>query len=110
MNELLQSYLIDTEHLNVSGIEYLQTLRTRSQLATLESGLTPEEQRALAEADQRVASHASELAAELSRFVDMVEERQRLQPRPAEWWWYLDVLAQAPTFPPSSRQPEAVTA
>ena len=110
MNELLQSYVIDTEHLNVSGIEFLQMLRTRSQLLKFESGLTPEEKRALVEADRRLASHAAEVVAELSRFIDLAEERRRLQPRPTEWWWYLDVLVQAPTFPTTPRQPEAVTA
>lgn len=108
MNQLLQNYLIDVQHPGVSGIEHLQMLRTRSQLAEVETTLSPEEHAALAEADRQLAARAAEFAAELSRFVDLVEERRRRQPRPDEWWWYLDILARAPVF--LDRQPQPLPA
>ena len=110
MNPLLKNYLVDVTHPEVSGLEHLQMLRTRSQLAQIEAGLSAEERAALAEADHRLALHAAQFAAELARFADLTEERRRLQPRPDEWWWYLDVLAQAPLEPPRQRQPEPAPA
>ena len=110
MNRLLENYRIDVKHPAVSGIEHLQMLRTRSQLAKNEPALGPAEQIALAEADRQLAARAAEYAAELSRFVNLAEERRRLQPPPNEWWWYLDILAQTPFFPARQRQPEPALA
>ncbi len=58
MNRLLESYTVDTRYPDVSGIEHLQMLRTRSRLAEIEDTLTTDERRLLAEADQRLIDHA----------------------------------------------------
>ncbi|MBI4771445.1 MAG: hypothetical protein HY784_13810 [Chloroflexi bacterium] len=71
---------------------------------------SPAEQIALAEADRQLAARAAEFAAEISRFVNLAEERRRLQPPPGEWWWYLDILAQTPFFLDRQRQPEPALA
>jgi hypothetical protein len=105
MNKLVKDYAVDTQYPDVSGIEHLQMLETRSRLAEIEGTLTAEERRVLETADQRLFAHAAEFLAEISRFADLAKERQRLQPPPEYWWWYLDVLAQAPTFTPT-RQPK----
>ncbi|MCD6554198.1 MAG: hypothetical protein J7M16_09345 [Anaerolineae bacterium] len=110
MNELLQAYVIDTQYPDVSGIEHLQMLRRRSELADLEHMLSREERRQLAEADARLLAHAAEFLAELSRFVDLAAERRRLCTPPSHWWWYLDVLAQIPALPVRGPEPELVTA
>jgi len=110
VNELLQAYVVDTQYPDVSGIEHLQMLRRRSELANLEYTLSPEEHRQLAEADARLVAHAAEFLAELSRFVDLAAERQRLGIPPAHWWWYLDVLVQVPTLSVHRSAPELVTA
>lgn len=98
MNKLVKNYAVDTQFPGVSGIEHLQMLQNRSELAKIETSLTTEEHHLLAQADQRLLTHAFEFWAELSRFINLVEERERRQPPPEQWWWYLDVLAQLPKF------------
>ncbi|MBI3360505.1 MAG: hypothetical protein HY023_05275 [Chloroflexi bacterium] len=105
MNELLRDYVIDTQHPDVSGIEHLQMLRNRSRLAEIEIALTPEERQRLANADQTLVAHARGFMAELSRFVDLPDERRRLGITQEQWWWYLDVLAVLPAY--VIRQPKA---
>ncbi len=110
MNELLQAYVVDTQYPDVSGIEHLQMLRRRSELAGLKHTLNHEERRQLAEADTRLMTHADEFLAELARFVDLTAERRRLQVPPSHWWWYLDVLVLAPMMPVRDLRPELVAA
>lgn len=98
MNNLLKQYIIDVDYPEVSGVEHLQMLVTRSQLAAIEAQLSEEEQQMLAAADHKLVVYAKSFLAELNRFVNLNEERQQRRVDPAEWWWYLDVLAQAPTF------------
>ncbi len=99
MNKLLEHYVVDVDYPEVSGIEHLQMLETRSQLAALEARLSTAEQRALAVADYKLATHVVAFLAELNRFVNLAQERQQRPISPREWWWYLDVLVQAPALP-----------
>ena len=99
MNRLLEQYTVDVDYPEVSGIEHLQMLETRSQLAAIETQLSSAEQRALAGADYKLATHALAFLAELNRFVNLAQERQQRQISPHEWWWYLDVLVQVPALP-----------
>jgi hypothetical protein len=99
MNELLKNYLVDVDYPEVSGIEHLQMLKTRSELAAITESLSTSEQQALANADRKLAMQADKFLAELNRFVDLAAERQRRQTSPDEWWWYLDILVQAPAVP-----------
>lgn len=99
MNELLHNYVVDVEYPEVSGIEHLQLLETRSQLARIELTLSAAERQALVDADRKLASQADKFLTELSRFVDLTEERKRRQPLSTEWWWYLDILVRAPALP-----------
>ena len=109
MNELLQAYVVDTQFPDVSGIEHLQMLWRRNELAAVESSLSHEERRQLADADSRLAAHAVEFLAGLSRFVDLAVERRRLDVPSSHWWWYLDVLAQVSAIA-STPQPEPASA
>jgi hypothetical protein len=111
MNKLVTDYAVDTQYPDVSGIEHLQMLDTRSRLAEIEDTLTAEERHVLEIADRRLLAHAAEFLAEISRFADLAKERQRLQPPPEYWWWYLDVLARAPVFVPAHEyEPELAPA
>jgi hypothetical protein len=108
MDELLKSYLVDVDYPEVSGIEHLQMLKTRSELATITDSLSASEQQALANADQKLAMQADKFLAELSRFVDLATERQQRQTSPDEWWWHLDILVRAPAVPASTSELVAV--
>ena len=95
MNDLLQNYLIDTQYPDISGIEHLQMLRNRSKLAELEANLTSDEPQELVAAD--LVFHAKKFFAELSRFIELADERRRLGISREQWWWYLDIIAQLPS-------------
>jgi len=98
MNRLLEQYVVDVDYPAVSGIEHLQMLETRSQVAVIETQLSAPEQRLLAAADYKLATHALAVLAELNRFVNLVQEPQQRQIGPQDWW-YLDVLVQVPALP-----------
>lgn len=96
MNKLLKSYLIDVETPGASGIEHLDMLQRRSELAEIEPQLTSTERQALDAADQLLVQYATEFLAEISEITDLAEERREQDPSVSEWWWYLDVLIHAP--------------
>lgn len=96
MNQLLEHYLVDVEFPDVSGIEHIQMLQIRDELATVEDTFSPDERRKLAAADKRLLEQAAAFYAELSRFLDLAQDRQTYSIPPERWWWYLDVLAQLP--------------
>lgn len=99
MNRLLKNYVVDVQFPDVSGIEQVQMLETRSQLAEIEAELSPQEREALLEANRQLAAQADKFLQELNRFVDLAEEWQQRRPHPNDWWWYLDILAQVPAGP-----------
>lgn len=96
MNQYLEHYVTAVEHPEVSGFEHLEMLLVRDKLADQEANLTPSQKTRLAAADRRLLTQASKFNAELARITDLGYERQRRQPAPNRWWWYLDVLAILP--------------
>jgi hypothetical protein len=110
VNELVQAYIVDTQYPDTSGIEHLEMLKRRSELAVLEQQLNRQERHQLAAADARLVAHASEFLAEIARFADLAVERRRLGAPPSHWWWYLDVLVQVPGLLPRNRELELLTA
>ncbi len=110
MNELVQAYIVDTQYPDTSGIEHLEMLKRRSELAALEQQLNRQERRQLVDADARLVAQAPEFLAEIARFVDLAAERRRLGTPPSHWWWYLDVLAQVPGLSPRDQELELVAA
>jgi len=96
MNQLLAHYLVDVEFPDVSGMEHIQMLQIRDEIATVEATFPPTESQKLAAADKRLLEQAPDFYAELSRFIDLAEQRQTHHISPDRWWWYLDVLAQLP--------------
>lgn len=109
MNKLLQHYAVDVEFPNVSGAEHLEMLHIRDQLFEMESTLSTPEKEILAQADRRLIEQAAEFYAELSQFINLEQRRQTKQISVRRWWWYLDVLAQLPHSPLSTKH-ELVTA
>lgn len=101
INDLLTAYEVDVRFPDVSGMEHLDTLLMRSELAKAERShaLTAEQGRRLAEADRILASQAGRFYQAIRRIADLAAWRQQEGAPPQEWWWYLDVLAQAPAVP-----------
>jgi hypothetical protein len=104
MNKLVEHYSIHVDFPEVSGAEHLEMLQLRDKILSMEETLTAGDKQALAVADRRLIELAGEFYAELSRFVDFEERRQRQQIPPNRWWWYLDVLAQLPHDMPSNQE------
>lgn len=98
INSLLTAYEVDVRFPDVSGMEHLDMLLMRSELAKAEHNhaLTVEQTRRLAEADRILASQAGRFYQAIRRIADLEAWRQQEGASPQEWWWYLDVLAQAP--------------
>ena len=96
MNQLLAHYCVDVKHPEVSGAEHLEMLKIRDRLVDIEPALTPEEQLRLAEADQALVEQAAIFYEELSRFLNLAEQRQTDGIPPSRWWWYLDVVRYVP--------------
>lgn len=101
MNKYLEQYLVAVQHSEVSGFEQREMLLIRDRLAKQEATLTLEERSELAKADRRLLAQRERVHAELSRITSLEIERERRQPTPDQWWWYLDVLTQLPELPPS---------
>lgn len=100
LNELLTGYEVDVRFPDVSGMEHLDMLLTRTELAQAESDhlLTAEQRLRLAEADRILASQAGRFYQAIRRIADLEAWRRQEEAPPEQWWWYLDVLAQAPTL------------
>lgn len=98
INDLLTAYEVDVRFPDVSGIEHLDMLLTRSALAQADDDyrLSAEQHIRLAEADRILASQAGRFYQAIRRIADLEAWRRQEGAPPEQWWWYLDVLAQAP--------------
>lgn len=98
LNDLLTAYEVDVRFPDVSGMEHLHMLLTRSKLAAAEHehAFTIEQRARLAEADRILASQAGRFYEAIRRIADIESWRRQEGALPEHWWWYLDVLAQAP--------------
>ena len=56
--DVIHAYEVDVEFPDVSGVEHLDMLLTRSELAAIEQELTPAQRQRLYHADQRLIEHA----------------------------------------------------
>jgi len=91
---LLEQYVEDVCHPEVSGFELLELLSIRSVLAEGEASLSPAQRRRLEEADARLLAAAPLVLARLVGIAPLPELRRRANASPSHWWWYLDLLQQ----------------
>lgn len=104
--ELIHAYEVDTEFPDVSGIELLDMLLARSDIARFESELTDEQRTRVYKADQRFIEDAPKFYASIQRIAHLEQWRSEHNPQSSDWWWYLDVIAQLEkTFTLSIRPP-----
>jgi hypothetical protein len=93
-HHLLEQYVEDIDHPEVSGFEWLELLSLRSTLAEKEGQLSASQRRQLEEADARLLAAASMALVRLTEIAPLPELRQRVNALPSHWWWYLDLLQQ----------------
>ena len=91
---LLEQYVEDVCHPEVSGFELLDLLSTRSALAEGEASLSSAQRRRLEEADARLLAAAPLVLARLIEIAPLPELRRQTNASPSHWWWYLDLLQQ----------------
>ena len=93
----LSAYEADVEFPDVSGMEHLQMLMTRSALHRVEDQLTTAQKIRLAKADESLLHHVHLFYQAVQTIADLTRWRETEEGvTPEHWWWYLDVLAQLP--------------
>ena len=101
IDEMITAFEVDVRFPDVSGMEHLDMLQTRSDLARAErAGQLDSEQRLrLAEADRILLEQVDRFYNSIKRIADLEMWRRQEDVSPDHWWWYLDVLAQVPSWP-----------
>ena len=107
-DELIAAYEIDVRFPDVSGMEHLDMLLTRSEIARGEHHLTAEQRARLAEADKVLLQQTLHFYEAIQRIADLDAWRRDENAPPSHWWWYLDVLVQVPGLSPRGRESELV--
>ena len=93
----LSAYEADVDFPDVSGMEHLQMLMTRSALHRVEDQLTAEQKMRLAKADECLLQQAHLFYRAIQTIADLARWREtETGVTPEHWWWYLDVVAQLP--------------
>jgi hypothetical protein len=93
---LIAAYEVDVRFSDVSGMEHMQMLLTRSEIAQVEHELTVEQQIRLAEADKVLLQQARRFYRAIQGIANLDEWRCHEEVPPSHWWWYLDVLIELP--------------
>jgi len=110
IDKLIAAYEIDVQFPDVSGMEHLEMLLTRTEIARLGEHLTAPQRRRLEKADQMLVEQARRFYEAIDRIADLRLWRDEQNAPPAHWWWYLDVLAQLPQSVTPASPPQAVPA
>ena len=109
--KLVAAYEVDVRFPDVSGIEHLDMLLTRSKIAKGERYLTDEQRARLAKADQVLLQQAEGFYQAIQEIADLETWRREENVPTSHWWWYLDVLARVPALVPAREtKPELVPA
>jgi hypothetical protein len=95
---LIAAYEVDVRFPDVSGMEHLDMLLTRSEIARVESSLTTEQRHRLAEADKILFQQAKHFYQAIQHVANLANWRRDENVSPTHWWWYLDVLARLPEY------------
>jgi hypothetical protein len=107
-DELVAAYEVDVRFPDVSGMEHLEMLLNRSEIARGEQNLTAEQRARLVEADKVLLQQARRFYQAIHQIADLGLWRRQEDVPPEHWWWYLDVLAQMPALPTREVWPELV--
>lgn len=93
-DELIHDYEVDVEFPDVSGIEHLDMLLARSEIAEIEHDLTEEQRQRVYNADKLLVEYAQQFYESIQRIASLEQWRQHHKAKVTHWWWYLDVIAQ----------------
>ena len=96
IEQLLVAYEVGVEDPEISGMEHLDMLLTRSELAKMNDQLSSRQSARLLKADGQLAQQAEAFYRAITRVADLQSWREQEQAPTEQWWWYLDVLVAAP--------------
>jgi hypothetical protein len=91
---LIAAYEVDVRFPDVSGMEHLEMLARRSEIARGEHELTEEQCRRLYTADQVLLQQARHFYQAIRQIADLEAWRCEENVPASHWWWYLDVLTE----------------
>lgn len=94
--KLIDAYETDVQFPEISGMEHLEMLMTRSEIARIEPHLSSEEYKRVLNADQLLLQRAREFYDYIKEIADLASWRRDEKVPPTHWWWYLDIIAQLP--------------
>ena len=94
--ELIATYEMDVQFPEVSGMEHLDMLMTRSDIAQNELHLSDEERKRVLKADKLLLRRAKQFYKSIQSIADLSSWRRDESVPAAHWWWYLDIIAQLP--------------
>ncbi len=94
--ELVTAYETDVRFPEVSGMEHLDMLMTRSEIASIEPHLPAALRERVLEADKQLMSRARQFYDAIRAIADLASWRRSEFTPITHWWWYLDVLAHLP--------------
>jgi hypothetical protein len=92
--DLLAAYEVDVQFSDVSGMEHLDMLMTRSEIAQHEPHLSDEERQRLLQADKLLRQQSFLFYQAIQEVADLASWRREADVPASHWWWYLDVITQ----------------
>ncbi|HOU12086.1 MAG TPA: hypothetical protein PKZ84_03145 [Anaerolineae bacterium] len=95
-DELVTAYETDVRFPEVSGMEHLDMLMTRSEIASIEPHLSAALRERVLQADKQLMSRARQFYDAIQAIADLASWRRSEFTPITHWWWYLDVLAHLP--------------
>ncbi|HNT76329.1 MAG TPA: hypothetical protein PKH77_15045 [Anaerolineae bacterium] len=93
---LIEAYEVDIQFPDVSGMELLEMLMTRSEIARNDAHLSNVERQRLSAADNLLLRQSRQIYAAIQQIADLAAWRRNNNVPITHWWWYLDVVAQLP--------------
>ena len=91
-DRLRASFCSGVRHPQVSGIEVLELLDTRSTLSQQEKHLSETSRKQLEESDSLFLKNAQQFYAAVAQVADVEDMRRQASVTPSHWWWYLEKL------------------
>ncbi len=81
---------------DVSGMEHLDMLMTRSEIAQNELHLSDEERERVLKTDRLLLQQARQFYKSIQSVADLASWRRDESIPITQWWWYFDVIVQLP--------------
>ncbi len=94
--ELIDAYEKDVQFPEVSGMEHLDMLMARSDIAQNKVHLSDEERKRILKADHLLLQQAKQFYKSIQTVADLSSWRRDENVLGAHWWWYLDIIVLMP--------------